>query len=85
MVKNKGMLYLAGHHHQGDVLYSFRKTTSEFILGAFHGRDSLFEKTKPRWYLLYFDAGDATITITRYQVETDKTISETRMAILPTE
>ena len=85
MVNNKGMLYLAGHHHMGDVLYSFRNTTSEFILGAYHGRDSFFEKTKPRWYLLYFDAKDATITITRYQVEENKEITQKVMATLPFE
>jgi hypothetical protein len=85
MVNNKGMLYLAGHHHMGDVLYSFRNTTSEFILGAYHGRDSFFEKTKPRWYLLYFDAKDATITITRYQVEENKEITQKVMATLPVE
>ena len=85
MVTNKGMLYLAGHHHQGDVLYSFRKTTSEFILGTFHGRDSFFEKTKPRWYLLYFDAENASITITRYQVEENTKISQKMVATLPVE
>jgi len=47
MVENKGMLFLAGHHHQGDLLHSFRSTTSEFILGAFHGRDSFIEQIRP--------------------------------------
>ncbi|HKL57032.1 MAG TPA: metallophosphoesterase, partial [Sphaerochaeta sp.] len=68
MVQNKVMLFLSGHHHQGDLLHSFRRTTSEFILGAFHGRNSLIETIKPRWYLLHFDAENTTITITRYQV-----------------
>jgi len=72
MVENKGMLFLAGHHHQGDLLHSFRSTTSEFILGAFHGRDSFIEQIRPRWYLLHFSAEEETITITRYQVENDK-------------
>jgi len=66
------MLFLAGHHHQGDLLHSFRSTTSEFILGAFHGRDSFIEQIRPRWYLLHFSAEEETITITRYQVENDK-------------
>ena len=85
MVENKGMLFLAGHHHQGDVLHSFRRATSEFILGAFHGRDSLFEQIKPRWYLLYFNSVDKEITITRYQVENDKKITEKMMGTLPVE
>ncbi|NBK21260.1 MAG: metallophosphoesterase [Spirochaetia bacterium] len=83
MVENKGMLFLSGHHHQGDLLHSFRETTSEFIVGSFHGRDSLFEQTKPRWYLLHFSVEAKLITITRYQVETDRSISETVMAVLP--
>ncbi len=85
MVENKVSLYLCGHYHQGDLLHSFRRTTSEFILGAFHGRDSLFEKTKPRWYLLCSNAEEGTITITRYQVESDRSISEAVMAVLPVE
>lgn len=85
MVENKGLLFLAGHHHQGDILHSFRRTTSEFILGAFHGRNSLIETIKPRWYLLHFDAENTTITITRYQVESKGNITEKVMAILPTE
>ncbi len=85
MGENKGMLYLAGHHHQGDLLHSFTETTSEFIVGSFHGRDALFEQTKPRWYLLYFDAVAKTIIITRYQVESDRSISEAVLANLPVE
>lgn len=85
MVENKGMLFLSGHHHQGDVSHSFRKTTSEYILGAFHGRDSFFEQTKPRWYLLHFSKEQQNITITRYQVESDKRISEVLMATFPCE
>ena len=85
MVENKGMLYLSGHHHQGDVLYSFRSTTSEFILGAFHGRDAFMEQIKPRWYLLHYSTEDKEITITRYQVESDSRITETVMATLPVE
>lgn len=85
MVRNKGLLYLAGHYHQGDLLYSFTRTTSEFILGSFHGRTSLFEMTKPRWYLLCFDSEEKSITIMRYQVEVDRTISEKVMASLPCE
>ncbi len=83
MVENKVMLFLAGHHHQGDLLHSFRQTTSEFIVGSFHGRDSLIEQTKARWYLLHFNAVEKMITITRYQVESDRSISETVMARLP--
>ena len=83
LVENKGMLFLSGHHHQGDLLYSFRATTSEFTLGSFHGRDSFFEKIKPRWYLLYFCAEERTLSITRYQVESDKKITETVMTTLP--
>lgn len=85
MVKNKGMLFLAGHHHQGDLLYSFRSSTSEFILGSFHGRSSQIEHTKPRWYLLHFSVEKKTITITRYQVEDDRSMTETVMASLPVE
>jgi len=85
MVENNVMLFLAGHHHQGDVLYSFRRTTSEFIVGAFHGRDSLIEQIRPRWYLLHFNVKDKEITITRFQVESNKRITETVMATLAVE
>lgn len=85
MVENKGMLFLSGHHHQGDVSYSFRRTTSEYILGALHGRSSCIEQTKPRWYLLHFNEVKKEITITRYQVESDKRVSEDVMAIFPCE
>ena len=71
LVRRRGMLFLAGHHHQGDVLYSFTPTTTEFILGAFHGRDSLFEQTKPRWYILDLNVEAQEIKIIRYQVEPD--------------
>ncbi|MGB4407143.1 MAG: metallophosphoesterase [Sphaerochaeta sp.] len=85
MVDNKVMLFLAGHHHQGDVLYRFRQTTSEFILGAFHGRGSLIEQIRPRWYLLHFSSEDKKITITRFQVECDRKITEKVMAIFAVE
>ena len=65
MVQNKVMLFLSGHHHQGDLLHSFTDTTSEFVVGSFHGRDALIEQIKPRWYLLHFDAIGKVITITR--------------------
>ena len=82
MINNKVGLFLAGHHHQGDVLYSFKRTTSEFFVGAFHGRDSLIEQIRPRWYLLHFSSEDKMITITRFQVESDRRITEKVMAIL---
>ena len=82
MVQNKVMLYLAGHHHQGDLLHSFTANASEFIVGSFHGRNALFEQLKPRWYLLHFDAIEKMITITRYQVEHDRSISQAVQARL---
>lgn len=85
MVENSAKLFLSGHHHQGDIWYSFRRTTSEFIAGAFHGRDSFIETTKPRWYLLHFDVPSNCITVVRYQVEKDQTVTEKLMETFPIE
>jgi len=76
MVQSKAGLYLSGHHHAGDVAWRFSEVTAEFIFGAFHGRDSLFESTLPRWYVGTFDPIVNTIRIMRYAVGKDSVVQE---------
>ncbi len=65
MVKNDVGMYLSGHHHKGDVIYRYTDTCTEFIAGAFHGRNNVLEGPA-RWYVCDYDANRNTIGITRY-------------------
>ena len=84
MHENAVGIYLSGHHHQGDITYRYTDTMAEFIAGAFNGRTSLFETTLPRWYVCTYDAPNATLAITRYQVLKDeRTIQSNLMGMFP--
>lgn len=65
MTENNVGMYLSGHHHKGDVIYQYTDTCTEFVAGAFHGRDSIFEGPA-RWYVCTYDKANATFTIDRY-------------------
>lgn len=82
MMENDVGMYLSGHHHKGDVIYRYSDTCSEFIAGAFHGRDSIFEGPA-RWYICNYGSTGNTLTITRYtkytNTDTTADIEETLM------
>ncbi len=65
MTKNNVGMYLSGHHHKGDVVYQYTDTCTEFIAGAFHGRDNILEGPA-RWYVCQYDASRNTLKITRH-------------------
>ncbi|MCK9286132.1 MAG: metallophosphoesterase [Sphaerochaetaceae bacterium] len=82
MVDEKVGIYFSGHHHSGDVLYKYTEENSEFIFGAFHGRDSFFESTLPRWYVCTYDSIKNSLGITRHTVQKDGSITEVLIANL---
>ncbi|HCU30783.1 MAG TPA: hypothetical protein DIC57_10355, partial [Sphaerochaeta sp.] len=57
--------------------------THEFVSESFHGRNDLFENTLPVWYVFTYDEVGNSITIERYAVERDGTISESTVSTLP--
>lgn len=65
MGENNVGMYFAGHHHKGDVIARYNEGMTEFITGAFHGRDSIFEGPA-RWYVCSYSRSDGTMGITRY-------------------
>jgi len=83
MVKNKVGLYLGGHLHLTHKVYQYADTTHEFVSESFHGRNDLFENTLPVWYVFTYDEVSNSITIERYTVERDGTISESTVSTLP--
>ena len=82
MVKNKVGLYLGGHLHLTHKMYHYTDTTHEFVSESFHGRTGLFENTLPVWYVFSYDAVSNSITIKRYAVERNDTISESTLSTL---
>lgn len=75
-------LVLSGHLHLSEKLHHFNEKSAELVCASFHGRDSLIEQTLPTWYVCSYDHQSHTLTVTRFQVTEEDTITTLVIATL---
>ncbi len=75
-------LVLSGHLHLTEKLHHFTEENAEMVCASFHGRDSLIEQTLPTWYVCSYDQGTNQLTVTRFQVTEEDTITTRVIATL---
>lgn len=83
MFSNESALYLAGHHHKGDVLSSFSDSFHSYVFPAFHRKDLLWGlESRGYYHILTLNEDTGEVVVKSYQIqdesfEPEKTISFT--------
>ena len=77
MFSSENALYLAGHHHKGDVLSSFSESFHEYVFPAFHRKDLLWGlESRGYYHILTLNEDTGEVVIKSYQIQDESLEAE---------